>query len=209
MTDPAVLIPFLTASVLLTLMPGPDIIYVIVLSISRGAKYGIVTALGLVSGLIVHTTYIALGVAVLIKSSDELFWVIKIFGALYMLYLAYKTYKSSEKIEIEGVQAGTKSLRELYKQGFIMNVLNPKVVLFFLAFFPGFVVREAGHITLQIYILGFLFMFQAMLVFSAVAVLSSSVTGFLRNNKKFDGFLKWFQILVFMLIAFFILYAEK
>ncbi len=203
------IISFLSASVLLTFMPGPDIIYVMVQSITNGKKYGIVTALGLVTGIIVHTTYIAFGLAAIIHKSDYLFMIIKIFGAAYLFYLAFKTYQSSADIDFETRVKLKPDLLQLYKQGFVMNVLNPKVALFFLAFFPGFIDISKGNITLQIYMLGFLFMIQAFLVFTFVSVVSDRLTGFLRNNIKFENFLKWLQIFVFIAIGFFILFAKK
>ncbi|RUA10105.1 MAG: LysE family translocator [Flavobacteriia bacterium] len=190
-------------------MPGPDIIYVMVQSITNGKKYGIVTALGLVTGIIVHTTYIAFGLAALIHRSDNLFLIIKIFGGTYLFYLAFKTYQSNADIDLETRVKLKPDLLQLYKQGFVMNVLNPKVALFFLAFFPGFIVVSNGNITMQIYILGFLFMLQAFLVFTFVSVVSDRLTGFLRNNLKFENFLKWFQVFVFIAIGFFILFAKK
>jgi len=190
-------------------MPGPDIIYVIMQSITNGKKYGIVTALGLVSGIIIHTTLIAFGVAAMIQRSDTLFFMIKLLGAVYLFYLAYKTYITSSEINLEGVSSNKKSLLALYKQGFIMNLLNPKVVIFFLAFFPGFIVESKGNITQQIYILGLLFMLQALIVFSFVSVISDKLTSFLRGNKKFEKFLHWFQIIVFIAIGIYILISNK
>jgi len=190
-------------------MPGPDIIYVVMQSITNGKKYGIVTALGLVSGIIIHTTLIAFGVAAMIQRSDNLFFMIKLFGALYLFYLAYKTYRSPSEIDMEGVSINKRSLLALYKQGFIMNLLNPKVVIFFLAFFPGFIVESEGDITQQIYFLGLLFMLQAFLVFSFVSVISDKLTSFLRGNKKFEKNLHWFQIIVFIVIGIYILFSNK
>ena len=191
-------------------MPGPDIIYVITLSISKGKKYGIITALGLVSGLIVHITYIAFGVATLIKSSDVFFWALKIFGASYLFYLAYKTVKSPAEVLIDDrANPTSRSLPEYYKQGFIMNVVNPKVALFFLAFFPGFIIEENGHVILQIYLLGFIFMVQAILVFSGVSVIASQLNRYLVKHKQSGVYIKWFQVMVFLLIGFFILFSEK
>jgi len=207
--DSSILIPFLTASVLLTFMPGPDIIFVIMQSITNGKKYGIVTALGLVSGIIIHTALIAFGIAVMIQRSDTLFVMIKILGAVYLFYLAFKTFKSSSEIHLEDVDRTKISLFSLYKQGFIMNLLNPKVVIFFLAFFPGFIVESNGNITRQIYILGLLFMLQAFLVFSFVSIVSDKLTSFLRGNKQFEKFLHWFQIVVFIAIGFYILFSHK
>lgn len=207
--DINILIPFLTASILLAFMPGPDIIYVIMLSISKGKKQGIITALGLVSGIIVHTTLIAFGVAAIINKSEFLFLIIKVFGALYLFYLAYKTYKSATSLNLATNNILDKSYFELYKQGFIMNVLNPKVVIFFLAFFPGFIVEENGNITQQIYVLGFLFMLQAFLVFSLVSITADKLTTYLRDNKKFEKQMYWFQIIVFIAIGIFILFSSK
>ena len=207
--DLNIIIPFLSASILLTLMPGPDIIYVIMQSITNGKKYGIVTALGLVSGIMIHTTLIAFGVAAVINQSEILFLIIKLFGAFYLFYLAWKVYKSSNSMNFESNQIQKRSLKELYKQGFIMNVLNPKVAIFFLAFFPGFIVESKGGITLQIYILGLIFMIQAFVIFSLVSITSAKLTIFLRQNKKFEKIVKWIQIFVFIAIGIYILFSEK
>lgn len=196
---------FLIASSLLTIMPGPDIIYVLLQSISNGKKYGIITALGLVSGISIHTTLIALGVSELIKQSDTIYLAIKIFGALYLFYLAYKVYKAPETIDISNNKLEKENFTTLFKKGFFMNVLNPKVGLFFLAFFPGFINLQRGNTVLQIYTLGFLFMLQALIIFSFVSVIADKLTAFLRKNKKFDYYLKYVQIIIFIAIGIFIL----
>lgn len=196
---------FLIASSLLTIMPGPDIIYVLLQSISNGKKYGIITALGLVSGISIHTTLIALGVSELIKQSDTIYLAIKIFGALYLFYLAYKVYKAPETIDISNNKLEKENFTTLFKRGFFMNVLNPKVGLFFLAFFPGFINLQRGNTVLQIYTLGFLFMLQALIIFSFVSVIADKLTAFLRKNKKFDYYLKYAQIIIFIAIGIFIL----
>ena len=197
------LIPFLTASILLTLSPGPDIIYVLVQSISNGKKAGIITTLGLVSGILIHTSLVAFGVSAVIKASPILFTLIKIFGALYLFYLAYKVFKSDSAIAINDVPA--KRSRNLFRQGFIMNVLNPKVTIFFLAFFPGFLWEPEGNTVLQFYILGFLFLSQALLIFGAVALLAGKISGYLLQHEKSGVFLKWIQIVVFIGIGILIL----
>jgi threonine/homoserine/homoserine lactone efflux protein len=197
------LIPFLTASILLTLSPGPDIIYVLVQSISNGKKAGIVTTLGLVSGILIHTSLVAFGVSAVIKASPILFTLIKIFGALYLFYLAYKVFKSDSSITITDIPA--KRSRNLFSQGFIMNVLNPKVTIFFLAFFPGFLWEPEGNTVLQFYILGFLFLLQALLIFGAVALLAGKISGYLLQHEKSGVFLKWIQIVVFIGIGILIL----
>ena len=196
---------FLLASIALTLSPGPDILYVLTQSISNGKKYGIATAAGLVSGIVVHTTLIALGVSAIIKQSELIFTGIKILGACYLLWIAFQVYTTPASINLKSNNSKKKSLLSLFKQGFIMNVLNPKVTLFFLAFFPGFIDEKLGNVTQQIYLLGFLFMLQAFIIFSLVSILADKHTLFIRNNNTFSVFLKWFQIIAFIGIAVMIL----
>jgi threonine/homoserine/homoserine lactone efflux protein len=199
------IISFLIASSLLTIMPGPDIIYVLLQSISNGKKYGIITAFGLVSGIIVHTTLVAFGISELIKQSEYLFFAIKIFGALYLFYLALKVYQSPAKISIPDDRLQKEKFLTLYKRGFWMNVLNPKVSLFFLAFFPAFIDVSERNTLVQIYFLGLLFIVQAFVIFSIVAIISDKMTSFLRENKNFAKYLKIFQIIIFIAIGILIL----
>lgn len=201
-----ILISFIGASMLLTIMPGPDIIYVLVQSITNGKKYGIVTALGLVSGIMVHTTLVAFGVSALLKQSETLFFIIKLLGACYLLYLAYLSYKATDEVLLDS-NVEKKSLVKLFKQGFVMNVLNPKVSIFFLAFFPGFLFSNSLSTVSQFYILGGLFMLQALLIFSVVSILSGSFTKYLQQHPTFNSNIKWFKIMVFLGIAFFILFS--
>jgi len=191
---------------LLTIMPGPDIIYVLVQSVTNGKKFGIATSLGLVSGIIIHTTLVAFGVSAIIKQSENLFFGIKLFGALYLLYLAYQTFKSDEELLLT-TKTDKKSLLKLFKQGFIMNVLNPKVSIFFLAFFSGFLYSSSQSTVIQFYVLGGLFMLQALFIFSMVSVLSGSFASYLKNHPRLNSNIKWFKILVFVGIAIFILFS--
>lgn len=191
---------------LLTIMPGPDIIYVLVQSITNGKKYGIATSLGLVSGIIIHTTLVAFGVSALIKQSEGLFFIIKLFGALYLVYLAYQSYNTSDEILLAS-NAEKKGLIKLFKQGFIMNVLNPKVSIFFLAFFPGFLYSSTQSTVIQFYVLGGLFMLQALLIFSIVSLLAGKFAKYLKTHPTFNKKIKWIKISVFVGIAFFILFS--
>lgn len=199
------MLSFLLASMALTLSPGPDILYVLTQSISNGKKYGVATAAGLVTGILVHTTLIALGVSAMLKQSELIFTLIKITGACYLLWMAFQVYRAPASVDLQTPNGPKKPLFSLFKQGFLMNVLNPKVTLFFLAFFPGFIDGTSGNITQQIYFLGFLFMLQAFVIFSLVSILADKLTVFIRNNNRFILFLKWFQILVFTVIALLIL----
>lgn len=200
------LIPFLVASILLTLSPGPDIIYVLSQSLAGGYKKGMTIALGLVSGIIIHTSLVAFGVSIIIKNSEPLFWSIKIAGALYLLYLAYKVYSSPPQHFIQDKTVVSKtSIFSDFKTGFIMNILNPKVTIFFLAFFPGFLWDTENNLMMQFYILGGMFMLQAFVIFSLVAVLSDQLSKLLFKTSKSYSFLKWFQIFTFVAIAILIL----
>lgn len=200
------IIPFITASIILTLSPGPDIIYVMVQGMANGKKHGLVTALGLATGIIIHTSLVAFGVSAIIKSSETLFFVIKLFGAIYLLYLAWQVFKSDSKIVSSAEGIKQKSLFSLFKQGFIMNVLNPKVTIFFLAFFPGFLWEPAGNTVIQFYILGGIFMLLTILIFGSVAVLAGKISKYLKKHRHSGLVLKWLQIIVFIGIALFILF---
>ncbi len=201
------IILFLTASMLLTISPGPDIVYVLVQSMANGKKAGIITSLGLVSGIMVHTTLVAFGVSAIIKESDTIFMLIKIFGALYLFFLAYKVFRSGKGFSLnsEEVPINNNNNNRLFMRGFIMNVLNPKVTIFFLAFFPGFLWAPEGDTVFQFYTLGLLFMLQAFIIFGLVALLAGNISGFLKNHLSSGIVLKWVQIVVFVGIGVFIL----
>ncbi len=159
---------------------------------------------GLISGCIIHTTLVAFGLSTFIKSNSELLFVLKLFGAGYMLFLAYNVFKSVDVINTN-TQTESKSLLALFKQGFIMNVINPKVSIFFMAFFPAFLFSETHSLVIQFYALGFLFMTTSFLIFSMLVFFSSSVGSVLISNKRFGAVLKWAQIIVFLGIAIFII----
>lgn len=197
---PTEIISFLIASVALTISPGPDIIYVLVQSMSTSKKDGIAVSLGLVTGIIVHTSLVAFGVSAIIKTSELVFTIIKIIGAAYLLFLAFKVWKSSNHINLSSSVQST-GVVNMFSRGFLMNVLNPKVTIFFLAFFPSFIWNENEHIVLQFYTLGFLFMLQALLIFSAVAFLAERISSFLKRNQQTQQVFKYIQIIVFVSIA--------
>ncbi|MFD2917582.1 LysE family translocator [Psychroserpens luteus] len=203
------LISFMIATSVLSLSPGPDNIYVLMQSIVNGKKYGLATVAGLISGCLVHTTLVAFGVSAIIKESDTLFFIIKLLGALYLLFLAFKVYKSSSELSLNSENVPKKSLLQLFKQGFIMNVLNPKVSIFFLAFFPGFLFSDTLSSVVQFYVLGLLFMLVSAIIFSIIAILAGSISEYIKQHKRIGLYLKWLQIIVFVGIAILILTSEK
>ncbi|QNM86201.1 LysE family translocator [Polaribacter pectinis] len=199
------LISFAIATSVLSISPGPDNIFVLTQSIVNGRKFGIATVFGLMSGCLIHTTLVAFGVSTIIKENPNIFFVIKLFGAGYLLYLAYKVYKSDADITFSTENVQHKTTLQLFKTGFLMNVLNPKVTIFFLAFFPQFLFSETISTVVQFYILGFIFILVSFIVFGSIAVLAGSISAYLKQHKKIGLYLKWAQIIVFTLIAVLIL----
>ena len=190
-----ILTQFILASILLTLSPGPDILYVLVTGLSRGVKSGLLLSFGLVSGILVHTTLVAFGISALIKSSEILFFGIKLAGALYLLFLAFKIFKQPAQISVEPSKTNKKSTN-FVKQGFLMNVLNPKVTLFFMAFLPQFLWDKSSDYVFQFYSLGFIFMAQAFLIFALIAIFSNRFYKLIQTNPKSAVVFKYLQIFV-------------
>ncbi len=204
-----ILLAFILSSAALAISPGPDNIFVLTQSISHGKKSGLATVLGLVSGCLVHTTLLAFGVSALIKQSDTLFWVIKLFGAAYLLVLAYQVFKSTSDISITDQKTSAKGLKSLFAKGFAMNVLNPKVTIFFLAFFPAFLFSTSMDPVVQFYMLGLIFMGVTLIIFGLIAVLAGKISTYITRTPKATIFLKWLQIVVFVTIALYLLLSDK
>ena len=153
------LLTFLFASALLSIAPGPDNIFVLTQSALYGRRSGLLITLGLCTGLIVHTSLVAFGVAVIFQTSAIAFTVLKIIGALYLLYLAWLAFTAGTS-DLESATSTQRSGIALYQRGILMNLSNPKVSIFFLAFLPQFASLENGALAPQIFTLGFLFFGQ-------------------------------------------------
>lgn len=191
---------FLAASVLLTLAPGPDNMYLLTKSLADGARTGIVLAAGLVSGILFHTCLVVFGVAAFIQSTPAAFLALKYLGAAYLLFLAWKAFRSAGNIRLQaaGVRLGYGAV---YRRGVLMNALNPKVLLFFLAFLPQFVALESHSAGWQIAFLGFCFALQAFLIFSALAVCAGRVRKLILRRKNLGKLLGRTEGIVLALIA--------
>lgn len=188
MTDYDNLLLFISISSLLCLAPGPDNLYVMTLGLYKSKKAVLVTTLGLCSGLVIHTFLAIFGVSVIFQTSPLAFDILKTLGALYLLYLSYKIFiHRGESITFSKVEE-IKELKRLYVRGFFMNILNPKVAIFFLAFLPQFV-QSSGYITLKLLSLGAIFALLTFIIFSTM--------GFLANyfSKKFLKELRYFKYL--------------
>ena len=177
-------IEFLLASLLLALLPGPDILFVLAQSISRGCKAAFSLSLGLVSGLFVHTAAVALGVAAVVAASPVLLKILQYLGAAYLAWLGVSAIHaaghSAPANAPDAAAAPTGSFFRFYRRGVIMNLLNPKVILFFLSFFPGFIPKQTAHPGVYVFLLGTVFAGVSLCVFGSI----SAAGGWL--NKKWD-----------------------
>lgn len=191
---------FLIASMLLTIAPGPDIMYLLAKSLADGARSGISLALGLTTGLIFHTSLVIIGVAAIIQQSPLAFAILKYAGAAYLLYLAWGAFHAQGNLKLNAVNKSG-SYFKLYRRGVIMNVLNPKVLLFFLAFLPQFVDLNSDSVSLQIAFLGFIFGLQTLVIFSLVAICAGKVRDYILNIKNFNKIMGYVQGIVLLLIS--------
>ena len=227
---------FLVSSILLTLAPGPDNLYLLAKSIADGAKAGITLAGGLASGIVFHTCLVILGVAALVKSSPIAFTALKYVGAAYLFYLAYgaftakvadtktasntndgteavvsntnnETEAAASNSQTTNVSNGQSSIKSssgetsgfaIYRKGLIMNILNPKVLLFFLAFLPQFVAPDSESPGLDIAMLGAVFNLQAFIIFSIIALCAGKLRGFLNQGPKSQRILNRVQGVVLL-----------
>ncbi len=199
---------FCSASLLLALAPGPDNIFVLTQSALRGASSGFVVTLGLCTGLIFHTTAVAFGVAAIFQTSDIAFTVLKVIGAAYLLYLAYLSWKAPIEV-IDDAKRDIRSSAALFRRGVIMNITNPKVSIFFLAFLPQFADPSRGSMIAQIYSLGGLFMLSALVVFSMISLLSGRIGKVLREKANTQRLLNRIASGVFAGLALKLLTAQR
>ena len=174
---------FFIASLALGVAPGPDNIFVLTQSALHGRLAGLIVTLGLCTGLIVHTALVAFGVAAIFQTSAAAFNALKIVGAVYLLYLAWQAFRSgATKIGLEKEQQP--ALSSLYLRGVIMNITNPKVAIFFLAFLPQFADPDRGPVALQVLFFGFIFMLSTLIVFGTVAWTAGFLGSWLKRSDK-------------------------
>lgn len=207
MPDVSALGAFFLASVLLAMSPGPDNFYVLAQSATHGAKAGLLITLGLCTGLLVHTTLVALGLAALIQQAPALLDFIKLVGAGYLFYLALSLCRSRPQ-SIFG-QAYEEGLVRLYRKGVVLNLTNPKVSLFFLAFLPQFVVEKGWPASQQLVLLGGLFVLSAILVFGTLSVLGGFFTSYLNRHPKVLTRINRLTALILVTVAWFVVWSYE
>ena len=206
--DPQTLSFFFAAAILLALAPGPDNIFVLTQSALSGRAAGFWVTLGLCTGLIVHTLAVAIGVAAIIATSALAFSILKYAGAAYLLYLAWQAW-TANKTSIPGGTEESPNAGQLYRRGVLMNVMNPKVAIFFLAFLPQFIDPAKGQVPLQVFLLGLTFMVATLIVFGAAAWGAGGLGNWLRRSSRVQTILNRVAALVFAGLALKLLTAKQ
>ena len=200
MIPPETLLTFFMAAVLLALAPGPDNIFVLTQASLYGKRSGLVVMLGLCTGLVVNSFAVALGVAVIFEQSALAFSALKLAGAGYLLYLAWQAFRASAT-KIQGKGNGEIRLLKLYGRGIIMNITNPKVSIFFLAFLPQFADPSMGPVWLQILILGGLFILSTILVFGGIALLAGTIGQWVNRSDRAQKIMNRVTGIIFVALA--------
>ncbi|MFL5930845.1 MAG: LysE family translocator [Gaiellaceae bacterium] len=195
--DPSSLALFAAAALVLAVVPGPAVLYIVARSVDQGRVAGFVSALGIAAGSLVHVTAATIGLSSLLASSATAFMVVKYAGAVYLVVLGIRRLMTREVLE-EAVVRGQRSRRSLFANGVVVNVLNPKTALFFLAFLPQFVEPEAGSVPLEILVLGLMFTLIALASDSTWALLAGTLGGWLKSSRWYLGVKRWVTGLVFV-----------
>ncbi len=187
---------FVPTAVLLALAPGPDNLFVLTQSANHGRHAGLAITLGLCTGLLVHTTAVALGVAALIRSSPYAYAALKYLGAAYLLFLAWQAFRTDADHAPPTISSP--GFGSHFRRGVLLNLSNPKVALFFLAFLPQFTDPERASVSLQLVLLGLLFIGATFLVFGGIAALGGSIQTLLR---RFPSSQRWLRRIAGILFA--------
>lgn len=196
---------FALASAALGLAPGPDNIFVLAQSSQHGVRAGLWVTLGLCTGLIFHTLLVVFGVAVLFQTSALAFTLLKVIGAGYLIYLAFQAFRAGTSAHLQQPV----SVGSLYRRGVIMNITNPKVAIFFLAFLPQFVDPDLGSVSEQIVVLGLVFIVATWIVFSGIAATAGALGAWLQRSHAAQLWLNRIAGAVFVALAFRLLVTER
>jgi threonine/homoserine/homoserine lactone efflux protein len=192
---------FLLAGVALAIVPGPAVTYIVTQSVDQGRRAGLVSALGVATGGLVHVAAATVGLSALIASSAEAFTVVKLVGAAYLIGVGIRRILTRDVEDADGGRAERAPLSQIYRQGVIVNILNPKTALFFLAFLPQFVDPDRGAVWPQVAFLGTLFVLVAVLSDMTYALVSDAIAGRLRRTGTGAMLRRWFAGGVFIVLG--------
>jgi threonine/homoserine/homoserine lactone efflux protein len=191
---------FISAAIAINITPGPDMIYILSRTIAQGRKIGLASSFGVCSGALVHIFAAAFGLSAILATSAMAFSVVKYVGAAYLIYLGIKALKSKGiSFDIPVRKQVQSTFWKAFRQGALIDILNPKVAIFFMAFLPQFVRPELGHAPGQILILGFLVNVVGMVIEFFLVLTAAQTTNFFRNNSQFSALLD--RVLGSVLIA--------
>lgn len=199
---------FLVASLLITIAPGPDIIFLITQSLANGKKAGIATALGLASGNLVHTLAAVLGISAVFQTSVSAFEILKIAGVCYLLYLAYCAIAAKDNGSSASIENNSNSA-SLFMRGVLMNVLNPKVALFFLAFLPQFITSKTANVWQQMVFYGITFTLLVVIVFGCIGIFAGAIQSKFFANQNEHHWFRWIIAAVFISLAVRLFFIER
>jgi threonine/homoserine/homoserine lactone efflux protein len=189
MADGSTVLLFVAAALALLAVPGPAVLYIVAQSVDQGRRAGLVSMLGIHTGSLVHVAAASLGLSSLLVSSATAFQAVKYAGAVYLIVLGVRRLLS--RTDVTDGRPKRASRGHLYRQGVVVNVLNPKTALFFLAFLPQFVDVKAGHVGLQVALLGLLFVALGIVSDGAYALLAGTLGGRLRQSRPFARAQRW------------------
>ncbi len=196
---------FIAASVALTVAPGPDNLFVISQGVTHGRRAALRTAWGMCSGNAIHTLAAAIGLSALVRSSDFAFGTLRLAGAGYLLYLAWSTVAELRRPTpapvMSAADTGAERDARWLRRGLAMNLLNPKVILFFLAFLPQFADPAMGRMAVQLAALGLVFTLQSFAIFSAIAWFAGAIGARMAGNPRYTVVLKSISALIFVALA--------
>ena len=200
---------FILSSFLLAISPGPDNVYVSILTSRYGKIAGFSFLIGLLAGCIIHTIFLAFGLNVLILEYDFMFLIIKYLGVCYIIYLSYQVHSSAENENLYLKTQTNQNIIKNFKKGIFMNILNPKVFIFFALFFPNFLFSNEISIKLQLLTLGLIFISITFFVFGIIILFSEKIHEKVKSNNSFKIFAKYFNIIILWIIASLILFSEN
>lgn len=180
------LLIFLGAAILLNVSPGPDVIYVVSRTVAQGRRAGFLSSLGVCSGALVHVAAAAFGLSMVLATSALAFTIVKYLGAAYLVYLGARAIMSRGGIDIDtGGMTQRAGGWRIFREGVIVDVLNPKAAIFFMAFLPQFVVPESGYVTLQFFALGLIVITVALIWEGLLVLMANRLTRRLRQSERF------------------------
>ena len=199
---------FVAASWALIIAPGPDMIYVITRGISQGRKAGLLSAMGVTVGILVHTIAAVLGLALLLRTSALAFLLVKYVGAIYLIYLGVKALKDKGSFAVIE-QEKPMAFHSIFWQGALSNIFNPKVALFFLAFLPQFVNQNNGYVSLQMLGLGLVFALFGVAYLSVLGFFSGGIGSWLAQRARITGILRWLTGVVLIGLGLRLAFAQR